>query len=190
MGPGRGPGGKWQIDAEGDGEGAEDSLTRLTGGECVETRGWGSTRGSHNLFTVDGDRLLKLLNAAGATEGTGNEAGVYHLPELPGLELRVGGVNEQGEIKQIQSVCPPTVGDNGQAREWNGVNQIADLPEAAYDLIEAIADSRRLEVEAEAKKAGAGQRASPHQQWTHDTQPVRSGGSKLSRKLGSSGTFE
>ncbi len=166
MGPGRGPGDTWLIDAEGDGDGADESLMILVGGECVETRGWGSTRGSHNLFTVDGPRLLGLLATAGATEGTGNEAGVYHLPELPGLELRIGGLNPEGETKQIQSVTPPTIGDNGRPREWNGVDEIAALPEAAYELLEAIAESRRMEVEAEAEKAKA-RPVTPHESNGH-----------------------
>ena len=129
LGPGRGPSGGWQIDLEGDGPEAGDSLDAVLGGECVETKGWGSTRGSHNLFIADGDRLLGLLSAAGAKEGTGLKAGVWHLEELPGLEWRVGGLKDDGTRKQVQSVVPPTIGDNGQPREWNGVQHVAELPQ-------------------------------------------------------------
>jgi hypothetical protein len=68
LGPDRAPGGGWLIDLEGDGDQAEGSLLRLLGDELVETYGWSATRGSHALFTADGERLLELLAAAGATE--------------------------------------------------------------------------------------------------------------------------
>ena len=70
LGPGRGPGGKWLIDLEGDGPQAAESLAILLGGEDVPTLGWSSTRGPHALFTADGERLLELLKAAGAVQGT------------------------------------------------------------------------------------------------------------------------
>src|SRR5262249_55703946 len=41
LGPGRGPGGGWLIDIEGDGPEAEDSRATLFGGELVETLSWG-----------------------------------------------------------------------------------------------------------------------------------------------------
>jgi energy-coupling factor transporter ATP-binding protein EcfA2 len=166
LGPRRAPGGGWQIDLEGDGPEAADSLDALLGGELVETRGWGSTRGSHNLFTVDGERLLILLGAAGAKEGSGLKAGVWHLDELPGLEWRVGGYKDDGAVKQVQSIVPPTIGDNGQPREWNGVEQVAVLPQAAFALLEAIAQSRRLAVDAEGMKAKEGN-GEPHENNGH-----------------------
>ena len=36
--------------------------------------GWSSTRGGHNLFVADGERLLELLQAAGAKEGKGRRS--------------------------------------------------------------------------------------------------------------------
>ena len=167
LGPGRGPNGEWMGDLEGDGPEAIESLEQFLGGELFETKGWSSTLGGHNLVTVDGVRLLKLLAEAGATERDGVQAGVWHLPELPGLEIRIGGYKDGGTtVKQIQSVCPPTVGDDGKHREWNGVETIAVLPEAAYSLLAAIAESHRVVAEAEAIKAeartAAGQNGNGH----------------------------
>jgi hypothetical protein len=148
LGPGRGPDGEWLGDLEGDGPEAADSLELLLGCESLETMGWGSTRGSHNLFTVDGKRLLKLLVEAGAGERKGFMAGVWHLDELPGLEFRIGGYKDDGKtVKQVQSVCPPTVGDDGKHREWNGVETISALPEHAYTLLAELAEQRRKDHE-------------------------------------------
>jgi hypothetical protein len=147
FGPGRGPGGSWLIDLEGDGPGAAESLAKLLGGEIPETPSWGSTRGDHTLFTADGERLLSLLSAAGAKEGTGTKAGVYHLDLLPGLEFRVGGFKADGAtVKQVQSVVPPTPGTNGAPRAWKVTPKTppGPLPESAYAFLQRIpAESRR-----------------------------------------------
>jgi hypothetical protein len=84
--------------------------------------------------------LLKLLAAAGAKEGSGTKVGVWHLEALPDLEFRVGGVKANGEVKQVQSVVPPTLGTDGQPRQWNAVGTIAELPDSAYATLEAIAE--------------------------------------------------
>ena len=81
------PGGDWLADLEGDGDEAVDSLETLLGGEVIETRGWRSTRGSHNLFIVDGDRLLSLLQAAGAEEGEGNRVRCVAPGRSPGARV-------------------------------------------------------------------------------------------------------
>src|SRR5262249_47913813 len=98
--------------------------------------------GDHTLFTADGDRLLSALSAAGAKEGTGTKAGVYHLDQLPGLEFRVGGYKPGGKVvKQVQSVVPPTPGTDGTPRTWkvSPRTPVAPLPEAAYVFLEGIA---------------------------------------------------
>ena len=118
LGPRRAPGGGWLIDVESDGPQAPLSFLQLMGGEEVDTIAWTSARGEHNLFTADGERLLRLLAAAGAREGTGINSGVWKLPELAGLELRIGGFKADGIVKQVQSVCPPTVGTDGKPRAW------------------------------------------------------------------------
>ncbi len=143
LGPCRLPGGGWLADFEGDGPEAAESFSRLMGGEIPETLGWGSTKGAHNLFEVDGDRLLELLASTGGIEIKG-KPGVYNLPEFPGLEMRIGGLKPDGVVKQLQSVCPPTIGDNGLAREWNGHDQVQKLPETAYAVLGALADARRM----------------------------------------------
>ncbi len=60
LGPGKAPAGRWLLDLEGDGPQAVESLTRLLGG-TVATMGWGSTRGSHNLFVADARRASDSL---------------------------------------------------------------------------------------------------------------------------------
>ncbi len=119
LGPGRGSGGSWLIDLEGDGPKAAESLAIVLGGEILPTLSWSSIRGSHHVFTADGERLLKLLPASGAKEGTGIKSGVWHLEALPDLEIRVGGYKCDGSVKQVESVVPPSPGTDGKPRRWN-----------------------------------------------------------------------
>lgn len=141
FGPGRGPGGSWLIDVEGDGGEAGESLSSLLGGECVDidTVSWNSARGCHYLFTVDGPRLLKVLASAGAKES--GSPGVWHVTSLPGLEFRVGGTKPTGEIKQVQSVVPPTQGTDGKSRSWIGSPRIGLMvfPDVAYRFLDQSA---------------------------------------------------
>lgn len=139
LGPGRGPDGRWPIDIEGDGPGAEESRARLFGGEVPETLGWGSARGGHGMHTVDPGRMLAVLARLGAMEGKSHASGVYKFPAYPGLEFRIGGYAEDGTPKQLQSVFPPTKGTDGQCRVWNGVSAIAEVPESFYQALEAAA---------------------------------------------------
>ena len=74
--------------------------------------------------------------------------GVWHLDELPGLEFRVGGFEDDGVAKQVHSACPPTIGDDENPRQWTGGQEIAAFPEAAYLLLAAIADRDRMVTEA------------------------------------------
>jgi hypothetical protein len=141
LGPGRGPDGSWLIDVEGDGPEAEDSRRKLFGGEEVATMSWGSERGRHDLLRVDPARMAPILAALSGCEAKG-ASGVYHLPELPGLELRVGGLKPDGTPKQLQSVCAPSRSAFGFAREWIG-RDLADAPDAFYQALEAIAEARR-----------------------------------------------
>jgi Bifunctional DNA primase/polymerase, N-terminal/Protein of unknown function (DUF3987) len=106
------------IDVEGDGPEAEASFDRLMGGEVVETMGWSSRRGMHRLFRWD--PRLAILGKIKTT-----------LAELPDLEIRTGLTG-----KQAQSACPPTPGEDGIARVWNGCETIAELPEAAIRFLE------------------------------------------------------
>src|SRR4051794_31840531 len=101
---------------------------------------WCSARGRHRPFTGDGERFLELLTLAGAREGTDHKSGVYHLEAFPDLEIRVGGRLQNGRVKQLQSVAPPTIGTDGDPREWDGIDTVAELPEAAYATLEAIAE--------------------------------------------------
>ncbi len=134
LGPGKGPGGRWLIDVEGDGPAAEESVAVLCDGEVVATRSWGSARGRHRLFYVDADRLRALV----ANQGTV----LKDPPGLPDLELRFGGAG-----KQLQSAYPPTLttlyGSDGPPlpgppRRWLETGPIAALPEAAYAVLERL----------------------------------------------------
>lgn len=150
LGPERAPDGGWLMDVEVDGQGGEDSLVTFLGGEVPDTPSWGSARGGHALFGPDGDRLQKLLVEAGAEEGKDDKGkGAWHLDELPGLELRIGGYKDDGTVKQIQSVVPPTVGTDGQKRRWrvSPRKPVAPLPEAAYAFLEAIAERKAIQAE-------------------------------------------
>jgi hypothetical protein len=167
LGPDRAPKGGWLIDLEGDGDQAADSLARLLGGEVPYTPAWSSTRGNHTLFTADGPRLQKALIAAGAEEGTDERGkGAWHLPELPGLEIRCGGYKADGKtVKQVQSVVPPTPGTDGTPRIWavQPSTSVEPLPEAAYAFLEQLAAEKARKAEAAAgdsngKVAGASAR--------------------------------
>ena len=93
------------------------------------------------MLTVDGERFLERLAAAGAVECTGPKVGVWKLKDLPGLEIRVGGRKRDGSVLQFQSVCPPTPGADGRPREWDGVETIAELPLAAYETLAEIPEA-------------------------------------------------
>jgi len=143
LGPGRGSGGAWLIDVEGDGPEAEESRVRLFGGEVVNTLGWGSARGGHMLLIADPARVAELLAPLKGLEGKGLKTGVYHLPGFPGLEIRFGGSKPDGAVKQLQSVFPPTVGTDDKPRQWNGVAMIAPAPEGLYSALRAAAGAAR-----------------------------------------------
>jgi hypothetical protein len=114
------------IDIECDGPEGEESLAKLLGDEMLSTFGWSSARGPHHIFRHD-PRLARYGKS------------IIKLPELPGLEIRIGGSG-----KQLQSNCPPTVGTDGKPREWNGTWVIADLPEAFFVFLDdALARPKR-----------------------------------------------
>ena len=140
LGPGRALDGSWLIDLEGDGPRAAESLAILLGGEIIPTMGWPSTRGEHALFKANGKRLLELLNAAAALQGKGHDSGKFTLPTLPDLELRIGRFDPDGSVMQFQSNVPPTPGTDDKPRQWNGIATIAELPEAAYAMLDGIAE--------------------------------------------------
>lgn len=135
LGPGRGPGGGWLIDIEGDGPQAEQSRFALFDGQSYNSIGWKSRRGFHYLYLADRDRLLDMLVRLQGCDGvTSSQSGVYHLPCYPDLEFRIGGENPDGSIKQVQSVCPPTPNDDGTVREWVGNGVLSCLPDSFYAI--------------------------------------------------------
>jgi hypothetical protein len=140
LGPGCAPGDGWLGDAEGDGPEAEASRATLFGGEALETMGWGSVRGGHQAVRCDGGRLRAVVPRLKKYQvKDANQPGVFKIDALPGLELRLGGFWPDGTVKQLQSVVPPTAGTDGTPRVWNGVETVADAPEAFYRVLEAIA---------------------------------------------------
>jgi hypothetical protein len=106
------------VDVEVDGPEGEDSYVRLMGGELLDTMGWSSARGPHRIFRYDA-RLARYGKA------------IIKVPELPGLEVRIGVGG-----KQLQSCCPPTIGDDGRPRRWNDCDKIAGLPESVYVILD------------------------------------------------------
>jgi hypothetical protein len=96
------------VDFDVDGKAESAALIGRLG--LQETLGWSSARGDHSLFLWD-KRLEGRVDVT-----------VAH---FDGCELRVGG-----EGKQLVSVCPPSVGDDRRCRRWNGVWEIAPLPES------------------------------------------------------------
>lgn len=155
LGPGRGPNGLNLIDAEIDGEDGWAALAELFGGEVPATLGWASTRGGHHLLALDDVSYRRLCEVVAkfGTEGRGSGRGAWHLPSAPGLEFRIGGTKEDGAAKQVQSVCPPTVGTDGQPRRWTGPREIATWPASATDRLEAMSVALLEAKKAEAKKA-------------------------------------
>ena len=142
LGPGRGPGGTWLVDIEGDGPEAEESRAKLFGDIDIVTLGWNSVRGRHQLLIADLARLAEIMPGLKDLESKGaTSTGVYKSDTLPGLEMRIGGYKVNGGnqiVKQIQSVVPPTPGTDGRPRVWNGCNSVGDAPETFYAVLAAL----------------------------------------------------
>jgi hypothetical protein len=103
------------IDCEVDGPEGVASLHKILLGEPL-TLGWTSRRGPHYLFRYNaelakyGKNILRLKT------------------DLPGLEIRIAA----HDGKQFQSCCPPTVAEDGQSRQWNDCDEIAELPPSVF----------------------------------------------------------
>jgi hypothetical protein len=141
FGPGRGPNGEWLMDLEIDGPRGEQSLLTLMGGEIVTTMSWDSRRGGHFIFVGDGARLVDALVKAGAKVKQ-SQPGVFHIEALPDLEFRIGGPGKDGKDKQVQSVAPPSIGEDGKARTWLHEGPPVELPAHAYTFVEGLATAR------------------------------------------------
>lgn len=175
LGPERGPGGSWLIDVEGDGPEAEESRAKLFGGEVVETMGWASARGAHQLYIAAVERLAEIV--AGLTEARDENGklrtGVFTSEDLPGLELRLGGyiAGPERTVKQVQSVVPPTLGTDGRPREWIGPSVVAQVPESFYQVLTSLA--RNAEPERAAPTAGPTRpEPSNSHEWTTEARAV------------------
>ncbi len=141
LGPGRGPDSAWLVDIEGDGPQAEESRAKLFGGEVVETMGWSSARGSHQLLIADVTRLAEIMPGLKSLEQKGpTGTGVYKSDALPGLEMRIGGYKDDPArtVKQVQSVCPPTKGNDDKPRSWGGPFKVAAVPATFYTTLAGL----------------------------------------------------
>src|SRR5262249_49347121 len=94
----------FEVDAPNEAAGLVERL------DLPPSLGWHSARGTHRLFLWD-KRLEGLLPSAVA--------------KLDGAGVRSGGAE-----KQLVSVCPPSGGDDRRCRRWNGVWEVAPLPES------------------------------------------------------------
>ena len=107
-----------------DPEAAKPTLARLFPDGLPSTIRWDNAGGKfHLLFWYD-DRLAEL--------GKSIVKGGLH---YPGLEIRIGAA--PGEVKQIQSVIPPSLMANGVARRWTSWGDILTLPESVIQDLEA-----------------------------------------------------
>jgi P4 family phage/plasmid primase-like protien len=173
VGPGRGPGGSWLIDLEGDGPEAEDSRSTLLGGEGpISTPRWKSARGTHEFYSVDPARIMAILPRMKGHEIKGTPSpGVYKFPELPGLEIRIGGYKADGTIKQTQSVVPPTVATDGRPRVWDEHPPVAKVPDSFYETLESLAP-KPPEPEPEPEPKKGGKRAYGSGRWTPEMRAI------------------
>lgn len=112
-----------------DPETGEATLQALFSGDILATRGWLASRGRHLGYRWD-DRLAAFGSV------------IENDPRFPGLGLRFGSADDS-EASQIQSVCPPspiTIQSEsgptaGSPREWNGVEEVAQLPECFFENV-------------------------------------------------------
>ena len=109
----------------------------LFGGEPVETIGWGSLRGGHQLITADPERLTAIAASLTAIRTRSSARALAFPParSCPGWRSGWGDGLSRQNPKQIQSVCPPTPGTDGKPRQWNGVETLAAAPEAFYAFL-------------------------------------------------------
>lgn len=139
-----GPTGGWG-DIEGDGPDWREQLDSLCGGEVLETLGWDSKRGGHNMVLPPPPELAGIPSGA-----------KFPWSEFADLEIRLNGKDVQS-----QSVIPPSATDDF-AREWRGPWRIAPMPGAMVQRIAALWEEdkkRRNRYEGahrRARKAAAG----------------------------------
>ena len=74
---------------------------------------------------------------------------------MPGIEIRCGGVDSTGTPVQLQSVLPPTPGTDGAVRVWYSTETIAPVPERFYQALETLAAQKAAEKAAKKAEAEA-----------------------------------
>jgi P4 family phage/plasmid primase-like protien len=115
---------KWVVDIEVDDEvAAQPVLARLFPDGIPATLSWTSNRGKHWLFQGS-ERLAKYCNTV--------IKGSARYPDYPGIEIRIG-TWDATQPAQTQSVIPPSLKEDGSARQWTeGPQDILLLPDSVY----------------------------------------------------------
>jgi hypothetical protein len=111
-------------------------LERIFPNGLPGTMGWSNAGGKFHLLFQWDDRLIKYAKAIikGAVRDDGEIAGN---PHYAGLEIRIGAAS--GDGRQLQSVIPPSLMSNGQARRWNDNTVILPLPDSFFADLDAHA---------------------------------------------------
>ena len=152
-------GGLMDIDVDAP-ESAGEALARMFPDGEPETLGWANQDGRRHLLFRWHPRLVDhgLSLVKGFLNPKGEIGG--NLAYL-GLEVRIGATD-----KQLQTVIPPSLMANGQARRWNAHGSILDVPASLLADLDAFANPKPVAVEAmpgTTLVAMSGRRWSPEQ---------------------------
>jgi Bifunctional DNA primase/polymerase, N-terminal len=122
---------------------ARETLARLFPDGIPPTMGWSNADGKFHLLFLYDERLSRYRKAIvkGQVNPDGEITGNAH---YAGLEIRIGAAT--GEGKQLQTVIPPSLMSNGQARRWNEHKVILTLPESVFADLDRYAVDKPADV--------------------------------------------
>ena len=126
-------GGVIDIDVD-DPEAAAPVLARIFPDGIPETMGWSNAGGRRHLLFRWDDRLARYGKAIikGQRRADGKIIGN---PKYLGLEIRIGAAEAGG--KQYQSVIPPSLLKDAEARRWNEHAEILPAPPCLFADLDA-----------------------------------------------------